>query len=219
MINKFVDKIFVINLPHRKDRLESFDNYSKIFGFEYEVFEAFDGKKLIDDNFVYDGIKVGGYYVSPNYFKGQVGCLISHLNLLKHCNEMNYSKVMIFEDDCAFHDDFNNRFLNLFSSMSDNWDMIYLSGSLPKFEENYEFYSRVSHILTTHSYLVNSKVYELLISNFLQRIFTDPVDISYSEIHSKINAYVAIPFLTYQKAGYSDIAEKHNDYNSLKTYL
>ena len=37
MLNKFVDKVFVINLPHRKDRLESFHKYSEMFEFEYET--------------------------------------------------------------------------------------------------------------------------------------------------------------------------------------
>jgi glycosyl transferase family 25 len=219
MLNNFVDNIFVVNLPHRTDRLKEFDRNAKRFGFKYEVFEAFNGKEKISENFEYDGIKVGSPYVNPNYFKGQVGCLISHLNLIKLCKERNYKRVMIFEDDCGFHDEFESRFTNLFNKIKDDWQMIYLSGSLPEFIENYDGYSRISKILTTHSYLVKSEVYDIIINNFLQNLFDNEVDVCYSKLHSSINAYVAMPFLTYQSAGYSDIGESYTDYHSIRKFL
>jgi hypothetical protein len=219
MLNNYVDRIFLINLKHRKDRLQIFNESAKKFGFEYELFEAFNGKEKISENFEYDGIKIGSPYGTPNYFKGQVGCLISHLNLIKLCKERNYKRVMIFEDDCGFHDEFEYRFTNLFNKIKDDWQMIYLSGSVPEFIENYDGYSRISKILTTHSYLVKSEIYDIIINNFLQNLFDHEVDVCYSKLHSSINAHVAMPFLTYQCAGYSDIAESHRDYDSIKTYL
>lgn len=219
MLNKYVDKIFVINLPHRTDRLERFDQSSKMHNFEYEVFEAFNGKEKIDDNFEYEGIKVGEPYIRPSYFKGQIGCLLSHLKLIEHCKNLNYSNVMIFEDDCGFRGDFNNRLDFLMEVVNTNWDLLYLSGSVPEFIEHFDGYSRISKILTTHSYMINSRIYDLVIDNFKSKIFSKEVDMCYSDIHSMCNSYVSIPFLTYQDDGYSDIGEGYRSYDSIKKYL
>jgi GR25 family glycosyltransferase involved in LPS biosynthesis len=219
MLNDYVDKVFVINLPKRKDRILKFDAYAKKHGFEYEVFEAIDGKATIDDNFEYEGKRVGNPYVNPNYFRGQVGCLLSHLNLIKHSREMGYKKIMVFEDDCAFHDEFNQRLQNLFEKVNPDWQMLYLSGSVPEFTTHYDGYSRISSILTTHSYLIKDEIYDMVIENFEEKLFTNEVDVCYSHIIPNINSYVAMPYLTYQGDGYSDISEIYADYGSIKNYL
>lgn len=219
MLNNHVDKIFVINLPHRTDRLERFDQLSKIHNFEYEVFEAFNGKEKIGENFEYNGTKIGIAYGQDSYFKAQIGCLISHLNLIKHCRDLNLSKVMIFEDDCGFRDDFNTRLEYLMDKINRNWQFLYLSGSVPEFVENFDGYSSISKILTTHSYMVRSEIYDLIIDNFTSKIFSKEVDMCYSDIISQCNSYVAMPFLTYQEDGYSDIGEGERSYHSIRKYL
>jgi len=219
MLTNHVEKVFVINLAHRTDRLESFNESAEKFNFEYTVIDAFDGKKYIDENFIYNGEKRGNPYQNENYFRGQVGCLLTHLNVIKHCKEKNYSKVAILEDDVRFVEDFNFKIDNLFSKINKDWQMIYLSGSSPEFIENFDGYSSVSNILTTHSYIINSDIYDILIDNFHEKIFTHEVDVCYSHIQQKVKTYVSMPFLTYQAAGYSDIGQCYNDYTSIKKYI
>jgi GR25 family glycosyltransferase involved in LPS biosynthesis len=220
-LNNYVDKIFVINLPHRKDRLERFEQLSKIYNFEYEVFEAFNGKEKIDSNFEYEGVKVSDYryYYRYDYFRSQIGCLISHLNLIKHCRQMNLSKVMIFEDDCGFHENFDLRLDNLMSKVNPDWQLLYLSGSVPEFISDHDGYSKISKILTTHSYMIKSEIFDLVINNFKSKIFIKEVDMCYSDIHTQCNSYVAMPFLTFQEDGYSDIASEYRSYPSIKKHL
>ena len=165
------------------------------------------------------GKKVGQPYHSLNYFKGQVGCLLSHLNVLNISKKKKYEKIMIFEDDCGFVEDFNQKFEELMVSIPSDWQMLYLGGSVPNFIDNHDLCSRVSSILTTHSYLVNSEVFDLLIQNFTEKVFSKEVDMCYSDIHPKINTYVSMPFLTFQSPSYSDIANEHRDYSSTKQYL
>jgi GR25 family glycosyltransferase involved in LPS biosynthesis len=219
MLNNYVDKVFLINLPHRSDRLYQFDLIAKKFKINYEVFEAIDGKKLIDDDFSYEGKKVGQPYNNLNYFKGCVGCLLSHLGVLKKSRIFNYERVLILEDDCEFVEDFNKKIDKFFNSVSEDWDMLYLGGSMPNMTQNFESYSKVSSILTTHSYIVHRRIYDLLISNFIENVFTKEADSCYVDIHPKINTYVSMPFLTFQSSGYSDIAIEHRDYSSTKQYL
>lgn len=219
MLNNFVDKVFVINLPHRTDRIKQFDFYAKKHNFDYEVFPAFDGKKLISQDFEYDGIKVGNPYMNESYFKGNVGCLISHLNLIKYCESMGFESIMVFEDDCGFVDDFNNRLDNLMTKVDDDWKMLYFGGSLFEVDDEFDSYISVSKVLTTHSYMVKRDVFKSIIENFLEKIFTSEVDVCYSDLHKKIKTYLAMPFLTFQSEGYSDIGCDFRDYQSTKKYL
>ena len=46
MINDYFDKIYVLNLHRRKDRLSGIDNRLKRFGIEYERFGATDGGSI-----------------------------------------------------------------------------------------------------------------------------------------------------------------------------
>ena len=49
MLNDYVDKIFVINLPHRTDRLKRFHELSQIYNFTYDIIEGLNGKEITND--------------------------------------------------------------------------------------------------------------------------------------------------------------------------
>ena len=72
-------KTVVINLPYRKDRLNTFNENNSI---EYELYQAVDGKSIS-----YERLKEQGYDVNHNWTdpilgttltKGEVGCFLSH---------------------------------------------------------------------------------------------------------------------------------------------
>jgi len=235
MLNKYFDKIYLINLKKRKDRLEQFQNLSKEFRFDFELKEAFDGINKIDDDFIYnekkikytnnefynplggDSFGVANYHL--NYFKGQIGCLISHLEIIKDADKKKYNSILIFEDDTCFVKDFNERMEKLMSSIFDDWDMLYLSGSVPKFLDNYTNFSKVSQIHTTHSYALKKNVFKDFIKLLEKNMFIKPVDSSYVSIQDSINTYVAMPYLTYQGEGYSDIQNFNTNYTSTKIHI
>lgn len=235
MLNNYFDKIYLINLKRRNDRLNNFIDLSKKFNFNFELKEAFDGINGIDENFTYGNKKISytrNEYYNPlagdsmgipnyhmNYFKGQIGCLISHLEVIKDAKNKNYKSILVFEDDVSFVENFNERLKNLMESVDQNWDMLYLSGSIPQFLQNHNFYSKVSQIHTTHSYSLKDSVYDNMIKLLTKNIFSKPVDSSYASIHDSINTYVAIPYLTYQSDGFSDIQNQNTNYTSTKIHL
>lgn len=218
MLNDYFDKIYVINLKRREDRLLKFDRLSKKYNFYYEIFEALD-KKNIDNDFTYNNIKITEPYGDYYYFSGQVGCLISHLEILKKCKAENVAKALIFEDDVNFCEGFENKLRDFMNSINQNWQFLYLSGSLPKFIRHYHLYSKVSSILTTHSYSLKREIYDDVIKHLEKNIFKKPVDLCYTDLQSTFNTYVAMPFLTYQEGGFSDIGDGFRDYNSITKYL
>lgn len=119
-INKYFDKIYLLNLKKREDRLLESTERLDSLNIEFEIFNGVDGsvmnhlwKKLDNKNFT-----------NPNY----VGCCLSHLSIYKHALEKSYEKILILEDDCLINKNINNIFDNISIPKWD--DLIYL-GYIP----------------------------------------------------------------------------------------
>jgi hypothetical protein len=222
-LNDFFDRIYVINLQRRVDRLDKFKELSDSIGFDYDIFTAFDGREINENSSIEDRViefQSNNFYNSfDDYFRGQVGCAFSHLRLLKHCRSNNIKNILILEDDVGFSENFQNRFENFISDFNQEWDMIYFSGSIIKTNESFKTYSKLISCHTTHSYAVNYSAYDYLIQNIESKIFSKPIDVIYSELQSKLKSWITIPFLTYQLESFSDIQNMVTGYESIKKYL
>lgn len=235
MLNSLFDKIYLINLDRRKDRYENFLKISDKYKFTFDRISAFDGPNLLNEDFSYGDKKIsfiknefykhipGNFFGIDNYydryFKGQVGCLISHLETLKIAQNNNYNSILILEDDVAFSDDFEVKIKNLSENFPKEWEMFYLSGSLVKEGKKFNYYSELISTHTTHSYAVNSSAFKILIKLLENNIFNKPVDSCYVSIQESIKSFIAMPFLTYQESGFSDIHNSNASYDSIKNYL
>jgi len=214
-VNNFFEKVFVINLPHRDDRLQKFDSNAKKHNIEYEIFPAFNGKTIGLD-FEYNDKK----YVSEGYFnnltpyhKSCMGCSISHLEVLKFCKNKGYENILILEDDTEFVDDFENKF-NLFTeSFITEWDLLFLSGTEVKVNSIYKNFCGLSSCYTSHSYSVNKSAYDILIEKITNSFYYQPLDVSYSQIQNNIKSFICNPILTFQYASYSDIHDSFQSYS------
>ena len=101
MINKYVDKIYYINLEHRTDRKEHI---------EKQIKEYLDPSLKITERFnaiVYTN-NVAGTYRN----KGGIGCSLSNLQIIKNAKKEGYKAILILEDDIIFNFD-KDRFNNL----------------------------------------------------------------------------------------------------------
>jgi hypothetical protein len=74
-----LDKIFYINLDRRTDRLEQIEGELKKMNFGENQTERFRGIEL-----------------------GQIGCIQSHIGVLKLAKERHYRNILILEDDFQF---------------------------------------------------------------------------------------------------------------------
>ena len=106
ILNKFVDEVYIINLERRKDRLENITNQLNRFDINFKRFNAVDGK--------HEGIT------------GAVGCLRSHLGVIRHAISKGHQKIAIFEDDIILCDDFSDRFEYYSKNVPDDWEVMYL---------------------------------------------------------------------------------------------
>lgn len=215
-LNDFFDKIFVINLERRPDRLLNFKKIADKLNIDFEVFNAYDGKKFQKELF-YDNKRIE--IKSNEYLNGCLGCLLSHLDILKKSKSNNYEKILILEDDVEFTEYFNEKFENFISTFDKNWDMLYFSSSLFDTTENFTYFKKLKSCYTTHSYGVHKNIIDKLIQNIESNLYGVPIDVTYSSLHPTINSYITIPFLTSQSNGFSDIQNNNVSYELTKKYL
>lgn len=120
LIHEYFDKIYLLNLHKRKQRLErSLDKLSQV-GINPDIFHGCDGRVL---RHIWGKLE-NNYFTNPQY----VGCSISHLSIYQEALELGYNKILIIEDDNLVHKNIQEYF-NSFD-IPDFWNLLYL-GYIP----------------------------------------------------------------------------------------
>jgi GR25 family glycosyltransferase involved in LPS biosynthesis len=108
--DEFFDKVYVINLPHRTDRLaNSLEMLNMLEISNYQIFNGISGRNGID------------------------GCRKSHFAIYNDALKNNYKRILIFEDDFCFNtenhsirSEAESHLSKCFSFLENNeWDLFY----------------------------------------------------------------------------------------------
>lgn len=144
-INSF-DKVFYINLEHRKDRKKQITN---------EI-----NKMKIPEN------KIIRINAVRNKYNGHIGCCKSHIKTIEMAKKMNLNNIIVLEDDFVFTllkkeiDEKINHFLKKYP----NFDMIQLTTGHKKLEDiNDKHIKKVKNATTSSGYIINKKFYNALL--------------------------------------------------------
>ena len=191
-VNEYFDKVVVINLDRRTDRMEKLVPQLERLGIEYERHSAVDGKEL-----GIDPISAG---------------TMSHVQVLKKYQD---KKILVLEDDAQFIDDFNEKFEEVMQTLPNNWDIFYLGALLPKDTGKV---LPVNQHWTRQVMTTGSQAY--CINPARTRHFTDNldgyewyIDIGLRVFAENFNPYIAQPNLVTQFPSYSDLRLKEvNDF-------
>jgi GR25 family glycosyltransferase involved in LPS biosynthesis len=127
-INEYFDKVYLINLDHRTDRLKMMDDQLKTLGIEYT---RVSGKTIPLAKIKKD------YYKhfekdDENYIQGQHGCKLSHLQIILDARKAHYQRILILEDDAAINPEIDTIFGNALDQLQSkdcSWDMLYFGGN------------------------------------------------------------------------------------------
>lgn len=121
-INQYFDKIYVLNLHRRKDRMTDVNDRLNRFGIKYERFGATDGNVMLPIwNSFYNKNQ---HFTSPNY----LACAISHLSIYRDAVQNNYNRILIIEDDVVI----NRNIHTIFESINiPEWEDIFYLGFIP----------------------------------------------------------------------------------------
>jgi len=220
-----INKVFIINLEHRKDRKEKIITELKRHHItNYEFFKAIKPTADIINKWNPNFLNP-----IPEWFKrtkgdenkykiGALGCMLSHLEIIKICTERKYENVLILEDDTEFQIGNGIRFDQVFNMLDNQlktlkFGLLYLAGNhrgsqLQKYSDNL---NKIKGTLTTGSYIINKSVMQYIIDNMCH--YPKEVDVFYSSvIQDKFPCYCLNPHLTRQGAGYSDIVQQNVSY-------
>ena len=199
--NSLFDKTYLINLASREDRLQRAKKRLGDLDIKYERFEAIDGKTIEHH---------------PHLKPGEVGCYISHLNILKDAKQNNYQSILILEDDVVFENNMLEKFYSGYKHIPDDWEMIYLGANhnQPPTRIN-EYVVECNHAFTTSAIIIRGSVLERLLAE--SRNMTKQIDVVYADLQAtkKLKAYAFHPWLMYQEDGYSDIQGRDMSYTNL----
>jgi len=168
---------FYVNLSRSTDRDRRFQNRAKEIGLGDKIsrFEAVDGLSLHDISAeITDGwplFQKNGKKIS----KGEIGCSLSHLKLIKQAFDSGMQEIVVFEDDvsfefvskwkCTFHDLLANAPADLVVlQLSTNvYEKTYLNAMNEAKRKKNQFIRSKIGFYGTYSYYINRKGMEKIV--------------------------------------------------------
>ncbi len=196
-----IDHIFYINLEKRNDRRVQIEEELTNMGLSFERFNA-----------IYN----------PKY---NLGCSLSHLEVIKLAKQRGYKNVLIFEDDFTFEvskTDFENA-LSLFFNSKIDYDVCMFSYNLLASQKTeYDYLYKVIDAQTASGYLINSSYYDKLIDLYewsvvmlekTGQIHVYACDMIWKRFQPTDKWYCFIPRFGKQRESYSDLEKRVVNYN------
>lgn len=191
MWTNFIDKIYLINLAKREDRLllsaEQFEKYN----IPYQRIEAIEDEQ------------------------GARGLRDTMLKIFNEAIESNYQNILVFEDDVRFiaaEEIFNDTMNKAVLQLPENYHLFYLGGQATGGYTHFH----AANILPVFKYFATqSVIYSRQgIKEILARNLDFPID-NYIVEHIQVlgHSYAVHPILCTQFAGYSDIGCSEIDWD------
>jgi len=206
------DRVYVINLPQRQERLqEFFKRLPKNWPFRYpERYKAVDGWLATQPTW-WDG---GG---------GAWGCYRAHVRIMEDCLSNGIESVLIFEDDAVFIEGFVEKVRQFWEHLPDDWGMVYLGGQ--HIQENLRLPRKVNDWVYQPFNVNRCHCYGFRGRKMLERAYRhlhefsnwkvpNHVDHYLGELHKTIETGLYVPreWLVAQSEGQSDICCENLEY-------
>jgi len=203
---KQFDKVFLINLDKRSDRLDA----------RYKVFKEYGVDNLVEryravpppinefNDYINDGKKIK---------LGEYGCISSHVNIIKMAKANKWKSVLVLEDDVEF---INHEYIDsaIDQLQGKEWDLFYLGNNthtpLSKADKNL---LNLKEGYATHAVAYHERFYDQIISAFDKKEI-EIIDVWLSEVgQAKGNSYCSYPITAIQENSFSDIHNQVIDYS------
>lgn len=189
--NTLFNKIFLINLDRRNDRLILAKKELHNHNFKFKRVSACDGNNLSEYNEL-----INKYFdKNNNLSNGQIGCALSHikiwLDVINDSTIDTQEKILILEDDITICNDFvkkYNSFMNKIKLHKLNYDLIVLGLLTRNVKQiNPDIY-KVYDGYGTHAYMLSKKT--MMKNIHLFKNINQPIDHFFSKLYKYNNVYI-----------------------------
>jgi glycosyl transferase family 25 len=227
-----IDKVYVINLKYRVDRLKKMDKMLKSIGgkfSEYEHIEAVNGKLITEkEKNKLLSLKSRRLFKNPTSFKdiksfGAIGCYISHVGIWQLALNRGEKNIIILEDDIQLQID-GSKIDEYIKSRPDDYDICYLDWyGLYGYDSTKEYNSYWNKNDSDEiSYFSAYMISENGIKKLLQNVFPIEQQIdcyadAYAIENKDFNRYLSKEIIFSQ--GYSPLYDTDITNNNLRCYI
>lgn len=193
---KKIDKIFVINLPDRKDRLEKVRAELRQYNIPFEVFPAM------------------------KHANGADG--LQHTMKEVFLSAKNMDNILVLEDDVNIIEDINQYMPLILKELPEDFDLLYLGANLNaplKPVKNCTHILSCGYMLTTHAILYSSKARTVLlhdmVENGIKKVegWKEPFDQTCERLlQRRGKCYISNPMIAVQHDGHSDVLNQDSSW-------
>jgi hypothetical protein len=185
-VNISWDKIYIINLKRRPERMENMMMQLEDLGISnYEFIEAVDShdEKIIKE---YEDLKKENKTIIIT--AGHYGCLKSHIKAILKAKKDDLENVMILEDDAIFDRDFVEK---MKTTKVPKYDMLYLGGISRCLKIYFDDWGSAKEIMGTYGYILNKRMYYKTITGMtFTNIYADTYYLKKVQDTKDIKAYI-----------------------------
>jgi hypothetical protein len=193
-LNEIVDQIYCINLDKRTDRWDE-----TVSLFSHMNISAKRVSGIEDPERPWNGLR-----------KTVIG-------IFKEAIDLDYEKIIIFEDDIDVDKSkFYNDLEICMSHLPEDWDMFYFSAAHQQWPVAINgFLFKLSWSTAAHAIMFRKKAFVAILKE-LEKLENDAIDVTYSILQPKLNAYCCINPIAWQRKSFSDIEMQEKWYPYLK---
>lgn len=211
-LNKYFDEIFVISLKEETENRKLISKYFSRYHIDFTFVDAVNGFKdisIIQHYRKYMGWPYNLNVVHPleqKYRKklikspGALGLLKTYENIITYCLNNNHENILIFEDDVLFDKQIIQKYSDVYKTLKNNYDLIYLGASHhvwndPTFFDSKNQFTKIYKAPYTidGSFAVayNRKIFTELLDVIKKK--NAPFDVCLRSIVDKNNSYIVYP--------------------------
>jgi hypothetical protein len=181
-INNYFDKIYLLNLHRRNDRLEKSIAKLKEVDIQYEIFSGVDGSVM---NHVWRTLN-NSYFDNPSY----LGCAISHLSIYQDAISKKHERILIIEDDNLIYKNIQSTFDEL---IIPDWSDLFYLGYIPLTDDcqmwSYALGLNSNNIISNKIFKATGNLWGLFAYGIGIELMKELVDVYNREFPMEIDRY------------------------------
>ena len=200
---KEINNSFLINLDHRKDRLEHFKQKYRLanINIPLHIHAATNGKMLNLEDIdisslakkeVTDAQTLG--YRTKHYqlTMGAIGCYLSHVGLWNLIYNKGLEYALIFEDDASISADFIENLNISIKNMNNadpNWDILFLDALCRDCIPYQDNIVKINKFFLTHAYIIRRKAIKKMFDHNILFPINQQIDSALGSHSNILNLY------------------------------